>query len=549
MLKSAVQNLERMPLLFGMPEPYTNERPANYADRVGQWYSASISSTYKKQFGQYFTPVEVADFMASLLSSRNKATHLIDPGAGTGVLACAACEYLISSKKKPSRLTLDVYEIDPNLAAILEKTISYLAEYLAKQDVVFEYTLHVEDFVLKYAYALEKSPTLFDAEESEPRFDICISNPPYFKLPKSDVRAQAARRVVHGQPNIYALFMAISASLLSENGQLVFITPRSFASGPYFQLFREHFFEIVKPEFIHIFDSRRDAFERDSVLQENIILKACRKKSRSLDSEQSVMVSVSTGTKDIMQAKRKKLPLGVMLDLETREKVLKIPHSDQVETVLDKMAHWTGSLHKYGLEISTGPVVAFRAIEFMSEKPDSKKIYAPLLWLQNVHSMNVVWPTGARQKPQYIEMSPESMYLLVPNTDKNYILLRRFSAKEEARRLVAAPLTCKMLPYEWLGLENHLNYIYRPKGTLSEEEAWGLAVLYNSFFLDTYFRMVNGSTQVSATEIRSIPLPPLDIITAIGKRAMTCANMYENIDSLANLAFKNTHANIRDVYV
>jgi len=263
--------------------------------------------------------------------------------------------------------------------------------------------------------------------------------------------------------------------------------------------------------------------------------------------QQSVTVSISTGVKDIIQAKRKKLPLGVILDLDTKEKVLKIPHGDQIETVLDDMARWKGSLHKYSLEISTGPVVAFRAIQFISKKNTGKKIYAPLLWLQNVHPMNVVWPSSVRQKPQYIEVVPDSRCLLVPN--KNYVLLRRFSAKEESHRLTAAPLVNGTLSCEWLGLENHLNYIYRPNGTLSEGEAWGLAVLYNSSFYDAYFRMLSGSTQVSATEIRSIPLPPLDIIIEIGKKAMMCANIQENIDSLAQLAFQNIYAKRKDVYV
>ncbi len=353
--------------------------------------------------------------------------------------------------------------------------------------------------------------------------------------------------MVHGQPNIYALFMAVSASLLSGHGELVFITPRSFASGQYFQLFREHFFEIIKPEFIHIFDSQRHAFERDDVLQENIIIKGSYDSNRHSDLQQLVTISKSTGIKDIMQAKCKRLPLCVILDLETREKVLKIPHIDHSEIVFDKTAKLKGSLYKYGLEISTGPVVAFRSVQFILEKNMGKKNYAPLLWLQNVHPMNVIWPTGTRQKPQYIELLPESMYLLVPN--RNYVLIRRFSAKEEMRRLIAAPLIDGMLPCEWLGLENHLNYIYRPNGTLSEEEAWGLAVLYNSSFYDAYFRMLNGSTQVSATEIRSIPLPPLDVIIEIGKRAMTCANIHENIDSLTQLAFQNTDIKRKDIYV
>ncbi len=189
MLKSTVHKSERMPLLLGMPEPYMDERPVNYADRAGQWYSASVLPASKKQLGQYFTPVEVADFMAAQLLPRNETTRLIDPGAGTGILACAACEYLASQKQRPPQLMLNVYEIDPNLTVILEKTLSYLAEYLTKKNIIFEFKINVEDFILKYAYVLEKNPSLYNADRIKPRFDICISNPPYFKIPKSDIRA------------------------------------------------------------------------------------------------------------------------------------------------------------------------------------------------------------------------------------------------------------------------------------------------------------------------------------------------------------------------
>ena len=101
--------------------------------------------------------------------------------------------------------------------------------------------------------------------------------------------------------------------------------------------------------------------------------------------------------------------------------------------------------------------------------------------------------------------------LLTPN--RNYVLLRRFSAKEEARRLTAAPYIAADFGVPAVGLENHLNYVHRPGGTLSEDEAWGLAALYNSRLLDIWFRTVNGNTQVSATELRAMPLP------AVGRRS------------------------------
>jgi len=71
---------------------------------------------------------------------------------------------------------------------------------------------------------------------------------------------------------------------------------------------------------------------------------------------------------------------------------------------------------------------------------------------------------------------------------------------------------------DFLGLENHLNFIHRPDGSMSKDEVRGLAALLNSDWLDRYFRISNGNTQVNATEMRAMPLPPLDQIKAIGAR-------------------------------
>jgi len=101
--------------------------------------------------------------------------------------------------------------------------------------------------------------------------------------------------------------------------------------------------------------------------------------------------------------------------------------------------------------------------------------------------------------------------------NQNVVLLRRFSAKEDSRRLIAAPLLRGQLDAKLIGLENHLNYIYRPTGELTTPQAMGLSALLNSSLLDRYFRISNGNTQVSATEIRAMPLPPLHVIDRMGQ--------------------------------
>ena len=141
-----------------------------------------------------------------------------------------------------------------------------------------------------------------------------------------------------------------------------------------------------------------------------------------------------------------------------------------------------------------------------------------------------LWFTASRTStPEYIERSGAEA-LLVPN--ENYVLLRRFSAKEEARRLTAAPYIAADFAVPDVGFENHLNYIHRPGGTLSDDEAWGLAALYNSRLLDAYFRAVNGNTQVSATELRAMPLPARETIIELGRCVKRLADPTDGLDVL-----------------
>jgi adenine-specific DNA-methyltransferase len=94
-------------------------------------------------------------------------------------------------------------------------------------------------------------------------------NPPYFKVSKASPYARVMDDVVHGQPNIYAFFLAAGAQMLRPGGEMVAITPRSFCNGLYFRGFRHWFFDRMALDHIHLFESRTETF-RD-VLQESLI--------------------------------------------------------------------------------------------------------------------------------------------------------------------------------------------------------------------------------------------------------------------------------------
>jgi adenine-specific DNA-methyltransferase len=261
------------------------------------------------------------------------------------------------------------------------------------------YTIIRDDFVLSCGDALDK-PT-------DRPFDIVISNPPYFKLSKADPRARAAERVVHGQPNIYALFMAVSASLLCAGGYAVFITPRSYTAGQYFSRFRHYFFSQMRPRAIHLFESRRDVF--DDVLQESVIMLA----ERSTQNREVVLSS--SANFDFNQIAQRTKSTVEVLD---KDNVLHLPLSEQDDAIAKIVRSWTGRLHQYGMEISTGPVVPFRAVNLVTSAGDVPFTHVPLLWMQNVKPMHCDWPV--RHKGQYLTLEGADK-LMLPN--QNYVLI------------------------------------------------------------------------------------------------------------------------------
>jgi adenine-specific DNA-methyltransferase len=455
--------------------------------------------------------------MASLASIRRSSRlEILDPGIGSGILGIALIERIIEDFKSVEHIHLVGYEIDSGLRGISQESLEQLKIWADTKNVAFTYEIRFKDFILDKAFVLDDGPSLFSSlhtDLEDELFDIVISNPPYFKISKDDPRARAAEKVVCGQPNIYALFMAISAKLLRQNGEIIFITPRSYASGPYFKSFREFFFAEVTPVQFHLFNSRTEAFDRDAILQENLILHAKRASESGSDTE--VTISSSHGSRDLANPKVRKLPLERVIDTSSLNKVLFLPTTREDDRILEIVDSWPGSLHRYEMEISTGKVVPFRATEFLSEQGDIRNGEAPLIWMNSIRNSSVVWPFERRSKPQYIRITEETRPLL--NLNGNYVLLRRFSAKEEARRLNSSPYLREQLHCEYVAFENHVNYVHRPHGKMMRFEAIGISAVLNSVFLDTYFRVSNGNTQVSATEIRDMPLPKLQEIRKIGE--------------------------------
>ena len=519
-------------------EPFKQELPSDFADRLGIYYTQQVTTTHKKVNGQFFTPIPIARLLASFCDLSKTKIKILDPGCGTAILSCALVEHLVEVQIEIEQIDLVSYETDLELIPFSEKALDYLKEWLLNKGIQFKYVLHYSDFVLENASVLKENslPSLFKETKSvDKNFDIIISNPPYFKLSKDDKRVIASQELVSGQPNIYSFFMGIAAKLLSENGELIFITPRSFASGNYFKAFRELFFNTVQIEKIHLFNSRKDTFNRDNVLQETVVIKAIREK---IDPNKKVLVSSSAGIKDIFEPAIKYFNSSELIDLNSKEKILHLPTSDKEESILNLVSNWENVLTDFNIKISTGPVVSFRALDYIQNNYENGAVFlAPLFWLHNVNKMILEWPKQLKEKGQFIRIESGSKSLLIPN--KNFIFLRRFSTKDDKSRLIAAPYFCNYAKADYIGVENKVNYIYRKDGHLDRDEVVGICALLNSELFDTYFQIFNGNVNVSATELREMRFPPLNNIKEIGNKIILSNNYsMKNVNSIVNELFE-----------
>jgi adenine-specific DNA-methyltransferase len=498
------------PLNAMVSPPSAQERPTAYAVRLATEYAAMGSEAHKKEFGQYFTPDEIGTYLAHLSTFTGCEARLLDPGFGTGVLACALVEHLVTSNDQLTTVHLDAYDVDAGVAPYAQAVLDHLQQWLNERRIAIHGQFIREDFIVAHRELWQ-----FPLAAAAPRYDLVISNPPYFKLNAADPRNALARRRQLDQPNIYSLFVVLATLLAKPGGELVFIIPRSFCSGFYYERFRAFLYDHLRLDYFHLFHARDKAFKKDAVLQENIIFKATRV-SQAPQPNYAITVASSTGAHDLVSAEKLNCWLDEIVDLGSREKVLFLPTTAAERLLISNFKTWRHRLYDFGVEVSTGPVVAFRTTAHLRESASPEHV--PLLWIDHVRRGQINWP-NSRGRQQHVALSAGRKLGLLPN--RNYVLLRRFSAKDDKHRLIAAPyFAANWQQYQSVGLENKLNYLYSKAGELTEVQVAGLSALLNSNLYDAFFRIFNGNTQVSATEARALPMPPLTTIEEIGRRVL-----------------------------
>lgn len=473
------------------------------ADSRRRSVTPELDRDSRSALGQFLTPAPVARLMASMFDDLPKEVRLLDAGAGVGALT-AAFVAEVCSRRPTATINATAFELDDVLAPHLRLTFANCKQACSDRLVGFEGHVRHEDFITAAVGWLGSS--LFDLKPM--RFNAAILNPPYRKIGTASRERRLVQKIGLDATNLYAAFVALSIRLLDPDGQLVAIIPRSFCNGPYFRSFREVLLKETTLLRIHVFESRKDAFRDDGVLQENVIIHV----RKSAKTARKLTVSSSSGGSggDVVE---RVLDYSEVIRHANGDRFIHLPTDANDDRIARWMAKLPDSLESLGITVSTGRVVDFRAKEHLRQEPESKTV--PLIYPCHFSQGMIQWPKNGSRKPNAIVHCAETDGLLLPRGI--YVVTKRFSSKEERRRLVAAVYDPTPIMASHIGFENHLNYFHRSGAGLDREEAFGLCAFLNSEPIDRYFRQFNGHTQVNATDLRSLRFPSREVLRELGE--------------------------------
>ncbi|HEX5242832.1 MAG TPA: Eco57I restriction-modification methylase domain-containing protein, partial [Tepidisphaeraceae bacterium] len=403
----------------------------------------------------------------------------------------------------PKEIVATAWEIDAQLTAELDQTFTHCRQVCRAEGIRFAGDIRRADFIGDSCRAIQSN--LFSAEAL--RFDLAILNPPYRKLSSASVERARLSAIGIETSNLYAAFLWLAVNLLDEGGQLIAITPRSYMNGSYFRPFRAALLREMRFDRIHVYEKRDTAFSGDDVLQENAIISA-----HKGGAQDPITVTTSEGPDD-EGFSSSTLSLSQFVRPDDPDQVMHVVADDHDAEIGQQMRSLPATLEELGVSVSTGRIVEFRARQRLRELASNGDV--PMIFPRHIHDGFIVWPLQAKGKADAIAPRSEEDPDLLPSGW--YLIVKRFSAKEEKRRVVAALFDPCRIAAERIGFDNKLNVLHRNGGGLPEAVAKGLAVFLNSTMADAYFRQFSGHTQVNATDLRSLRFPDEQTLKRLGE--------------------------------
>lgn len=461
--------------------------PAMHA--ITSIYPALLPDGRRSTLGAYYTPPALADRLVILADEAGidwRSARVLDPAAGGGnfLLRCALRMREAIAGTEPALALAQIgnrllgLEIDPVAAALAQASLDILFADLSAESG------HAIPVMVRVCDTLNEVP--------EEKFDLVIGNPPYGRVKLTPTQRKEFARSLYGHANLYAVFTDIAIRWAKPGGLIAYLTPTSMLGGQYYAALRALIAETAPPLDLDFVHARSGVFE--DVLQETLLALYVKGPRRLRASVQYLHVENEHEAKVSRN--------GTFALPADPSRPWLAPRDPNHSTLIARTEQMPHRLSDWGYHVSTGPLVWNRHKPQLRATRGQSSL--PLVWAESVTS-DGRFEFRARKKNHapWFEIGPEDAWLVVR---RSCVLVQRTTAKEQARRLIAAELPDQFVKkHGGVVIENHINMI-RADGDAKVLSA-SVAALLNSRAADEVFRCISGSVAVSAFELESLPLP------------------------------------------
>lgn len=487
---------------------------------LGSTYASMLPEDYRSRHGVFYTPPSVVRRLLDLVSAAGidwDRCRVLDPACGGGAFLGPVAQRMISSLGGCDRRVvlrnlmnrLSGFEIDAFAAwmslVFLDATLNESVGFSGDDQFC---PIHVCDSLTRH----------------EPDdFDLVLGNPPYGRITLSpDLRA-LYKRSLHGHANLYGVFLDLGVRKARPGGVVAYVAPTSFLCGEYYKNLRALLAAEAAPAALDFVSERSGVF--DNVLQETLL--AVFRRGTSGGKIQVHFVEVEGSSVSVSRAVSVPLPSHA-------DQPWIIPRTRSAAGIATRLRAFSSRLADWGYGVSTGPLVWNRFKSRLREHPEPGSV--PILWAEAVGADGVFSFRAARRNhAPYFAVGEGEDFLLVR---KSCVLLQRTTAKEQARRLIAAELPQSFIDkHRAVTVENHLNMIV-PIVPTPAVDTQTLAAFLNSAAADRAFRCISGTVAVSAYELESMPLPPASALADL-TRLLRLSRDHKDIDNLCDRLYED----------
>ena len=467
---------------------------ASYA--IGALYTGTMPRERRAELGAYYTPPALCERLLDMATEAGvdwSTARVLDPACGGGAFLSPIVRRMVASMREIAPVTV-LESVEDRLHGIeLDPFAAWLSQVFLDAMLL---TLGVTAD-RRHQVSVQVGNTL-EMDHKDEEFDLVVGNPPYGRISLSSQQRQKYERSLYGHANLYGLFTDQALRLTSIGGIVAYVTPTSFLSGAYFKALRRLLGCEAPPASIDFITERKGVFE--DVLQETALTVY----QREVQPDISEVRFTSVNPDGSIETS----PPGTFRLPANPENPWLIPRLQEHALLAHRVDMLPHRLSDYGYEASTGPLVWNR------HKTELRPTFGdgrfPLIWAESVRPRGLFeFPVEQGTRQPYFEPKPKQAWLV---TRGPCVLLRRTTAKEDDRRLLAAELPSEFnAEHGGVVVENHLNVI-RPQNGQPVVSTGVIAALLNSNLMDQIFRCINGSVAVSAYELEALPLPPPETV-------------------------------------